>query len=326
MAENFDQIVESVREGRGMPDGLSPMAELPSCLRGAFRAPLGFKFVAADLSQIELRVLAWLTRCQPMLDVFASGLDPYIDFATHMYNVPYDEVTKQQRQIAKPAVLSCGYGSSGGREVEDKNGDIVKTGLWGYAESMGVKMEQREAQNYVDIYRRSYPEVPRFWYDSQDALQGLLMNPEHGVTWFDRIRVQLVPNKLLKVTLPSGRSLHYLKPRLSPTGFNGRMEIVFDSELPGMGKTRGWRRLYGSLFTENLVQAIARDVMAVGMVRAHEAGFSIVGHTHDELVCLESLDSQHNLTYLNNMMTDEISWCNDLPLKSEGWEGEVYKK
>jgi hypothetical protein len=88
LADNFEQIVESVRSGFGMPDGLSPMEHLPSCLRGAFRAPLGFQFVAADLSQIELRVLAWLTQCVPMLETFANDLDLYIAFASAMYNVP----------------------------------------------------------------------------------------------------------------------------------------------------------------------------------------------------------------------------------------------
>jgi DNA polymerase len=243
----------------------------------------------------------------------------YIEFGAKMYGVEYDDVTKAQRQIAKPAVLSCGYGSGGGEIKVDKNGDEYKSGLWGYAESMGVAMTQDEAQEAVDIYRQSYPEIPRFWYRIEDVVHNLVEKSVRRGVIFDKVAFQLLPDKLLRVVLPSGRCLHYLKPKISHRGY-----ITYDTEIAGHNRDR--RHMYGSLLTENLVQAIARDVMAVGMVRAADAGFAIVGHTHDELLTLAPLDSHHNLTYLNNMMVDEISWCRDLPLKSEGWMGRVYRK
>lgn len=335
-SEDFELALESIRSGKGTLNGASPMEVIPSLLRGAFRAPEHFHFVASDYSQIELRVLAWLTGSRNMLQVFKSGLDPYIDFAMRMYEVPYGEVTKAQRQIAKPAVLSCGYGTGGGQEVEQENGDVIKTGLWGYAESMGVSMTQAEAHEAVDKYRRTYTDVPDFWYGVEDQIKNLFRNPEHRtLVWnldFTRIVFHLLPGRLLRIVLPSGRSLHYLKPEFGKrevynarTG-TSRMEsgVTYLAEIkPGVLKRR---RLYGSLLTENLVQAIARDVMAVGMKRAHAAGFSIVGHTHDEIVTLERLDTHRNLTYLNNTMVSEIEWCKTLPLKSDGWEGQVYRK
>ena len=327
---SFEQQLESIRTGTGV-DG-SPMEVIPSLLRGAFRAPAGKKFVAADLSQIELRVLAWLTDCKPMLESFAADRDLYVEFAARLYNREYaelfaaykaeDSTAKFQRQIAKPAVLSCGYGSGGGNLEYDDSGDEVKTGLWGYAANMGIEMSRQQAWDAVMKYRAEYAEVPRFWDAVMSVITGLMREGDEkqqvvGV-WFERLYYRYFPGKMLRVMLPSGRWLTYLKPKLERSG-----EVTFDAKLGG---NIFRRRLYGSLHFENLVQAIARDVMAVGMVRAHDAGFHIVGHTHDELICLEDLTGHHNLTYLNSMMVSEISWCSDLPLKSDGWEGPVYKK
>lgn len=325
VVENFEQQLESIRTGNGV-DG-SPMEVIPSLLRGAFRAPAGKKFVAADLSQIELRVLAWLTDCKPMLKTFADNRDLYIDFGARMYGVDYDEVTKEQRQIAKPAVLSCGYGSGGGNLEYDESGDEVKTGLWGYAADMGVEMSRSQAWDAVSKYRAEYPEVPRMWEALMAHMVAILRGDPSAHSPFPVaenhwLYYKYSPGKMLRVLLPSGRWLTYLKPNLGKDD-KGRPVITCDGKLHGQICRR---RLYGSLHFENLVQAIARDVMAVGMVRAHDAGFHIVGHTHDELICLEDLTGHHNLTYLNNMMVSEISWCSDLPLKSDGWEGPVYKK
>jgi DNA polymerase bacteriophage-type len=318
---NFEEQLERIRNGRGCSG--SPMEVIPGLLRGAIRAPEGKKLVAADLSQIELRVLAWLTDCKPMLQTFADNRDLYIDFGARMYGLSYDEVTKEQRQLAKPAVLSCGYGSGGGKLEYDESGDEVKTGLWGYADRMGIEMSCQQAWDAVNKYRAEYAEVPRFWDAVMRNITELMQEGDAEIVgvygrWFERLYYRYFPGKMLRVMLPSGRWLTYLKPKLERSG-----EVTFDAKLGG---NIFRRRLYGSLHFENLVQAIARDVMAVGMVRAHDAGFHIVGHTHDELICLEDLTGHHNLTYLNNMMVSEISWCSDLPLKSDGWEGPVYKK
>lgn len=312
------QIAADIKAGKPIENA---MKVVPSCLRCAFRAPAGKHFVCADLSQIELRVLAWLTNCKPMLDAFANDLDLYIDFASRMYHVAYDNVTKAQRQIAKPAVLSCGYGSGGGMIQIDKNDDEIKTGLWGYAEGMGVAMTQQEAQDAVFLYRQSYPQVPRYWYGIDDYAKWLgKQEKPQELTFNKRIKLGIYPHKLLYIVLPSGRRMNYIRPTL------------LDDQLFYEGQntvTHQWcrRRLYGSLLTENIVQAVARDVLAVGMLRAHEAGFTIVAHTHDELLCEEdSLDKRRNMTYLVDMMTRPIEWADGLLMKADAWEGEVYRK
>jgi DNA polymerase bacteriophage-type len=302
-----------------MPEGLSAMETIPSCLRGAFRAPEGFRIVAADFSQIELRVLAWLTGCAPMIQSFAEDRDLYVEFAMQLFNVPREMVTKLMRQIAKPAVLSCGYGTGGGKLIIDKNDDEIKTGLWGYAESMGVAMTQEEAHDAVELYRSIYPEVPAFWYAVMEPVLGLLKNPGHCIAQFGRLTLQHIPGKLLAIALPSARRLHYLKPALV-----GR-DVEFDS-INATTKQMQRRRLYGSLLTENLVQAIARDIMAEGMLRVDAAGFEIVGHTHDEVITLTPVDSALNSRYIKTCLEETVDWCDDLPLKVDAWEGEVYKK
>jgi DNA polymerase len=230
-------------------------------------------------------------------------------------------VTNAQRQIAKPAVLSCGYGTGGGTITFDQSDDEVKTGLWGYAESMGIIMSQQDAHDMVHLYRTSYPEVPRYWYKVHDVVKLLLL--QHEPAQLDvglGVKIGLVPGKLLYITLPSGRCLNYIRPALLHD------EITFEGQNP---MTHQWqrRRLYGSLIVENIVQAIARDVLAVGMVRAHEAGFIIVAHTHDELLCeVDPFDKRHTLAYLYDLMTSPIEWAAGLLIKADGWEGEVYRK
>jgi DNA polymerase len=147
-----------------------------------------------------------------------------------------------------------------------------------------------------------------------------MLNMNLTFSSFWRLRLGLISGKLLYVILPSGRRLHYLRPAILGN------DITYEGLNP---KTKQWgrRKLYGSLLVENIVQAIARDVLAVGMVRAHEAGFCVVAHTHDELLCEVSvLDKRRNLTYLINLMTAPISWADGLPIKAEGWTGEVYRK
>jgi hypothetical protein len=195
---DVEQTAASIRAGAGVEGNV--MEIIPSCLRAAFAAPPPTQFICADLSQIELRVLAWLTSCSPMLEAFAAERDLYIEFAAQMYRTPYDQVTKLQRQIAKPAVLSCGYGTGGGELREDKKGDSYKSGLWGYAESMGVSMTQAEAQDAVYLYRSIYPQIQAYWYSIEDTVRSVLAARQHACYQYDaRLWIGLAPDKLLMV-------------------------------------------------------------------------------------------------------------------------------
>jgi DNA polymerase len=300
----------------------TPLEVVSSCLRSAFRAPEGSRFVVCDLSQIEVRVLAWLASCK-LLNQQLQEDDPYILFAAQsLYSKPTTEVTKQERQIAKSAVLGAGFGIGGGEIKQDKNGDEYKSGLWGYAQNMGVEMTQEEAIKAVAAYRNTYQEVVLYWKSLQNAVTDAVANGTTVEFW--PLTIGAVPGKLLWVHLPSGRKLNYVRAKIDTS--NGRPEITYEGRVLNGGW--GTVRTYGGKLTENVVQAIARDVLAEGMLRANDAGFHIVGHTHDEIITCEPyiLNSPCTLDSLEDAMTDEIDWAPGLLLKAEGYEAEVYRK
>lgn len=300
---------------------INSLTSLSTCLRPCIRAPQGKKLVVADLSAIENRVLAWLSQCEPMLEVYEKGLDPYLSFGVEFYGKSYESITKDERQICKPAVLGCGYGLGPGMEITKDNGQKVKTGLWAYAESMGVKLDQSQCYDMVNTFRQTYIEVPEYWHYLEMAFFAAYKTRKRqqvGVLFFE------ADANCVKILLPSGRYIHYLNPIAYRD--NG-IKISFDGLRQG-----GWGRqtTWGGRLTENVVQAISRDVLAEGMLRAEATGLTIVGHVHDEIVTefapLEPSDSHHALKTLEIAMSDPISWASGLPLAAEGYESEFYMK
>jgi DNA polymerase len=319
--EQVRVATEVVRAGLSVRSFGAPLEVVSSCLRSAFRAPEGSRFVVCDLSQIEVRVLAWLASCR-LLNQQLQEDDPYILFAAQsLYSKPTTEVTKQERQIAKSAVLGAGFGIGGGEIKKDKNGDEYKSGLWGYAQNMQVEMSQEEAIQAVSVYRATYPEIPLYWKSLQNAVIDAVGNGTTREFW--PVTIGAVPGKLLWIQLPSGRRLNYVRAKIDPERLDWPQVIYEGRQTQG-----GWGvvRTYGGKLTENVVQAIARDVLAEGMLRAHEAGFEIVGHTHDEIITLVPDSSRLNLTRLTDCMISPIDWAPGLLLKAEGYEAEVYRK
>jgi len=310
---------------------------LTTCLRPCIRAPRGKKLVVADLSAIENRVLAWLSGCNEMLAIYEKGLDPYKVFAVELFysdywdersdEQKYEAVTKSQRQLCKPAVLGCGYGLGGGQEREIQNGQKVKTGLWKYAESMGVSLSRELSHTMVQRFRSAYPEVTFYWNYLEDAFIAAYKTKKRqqvGAIYFDATA------ESVRILLPSGRSIHYLNPH-AYKGADG-IKISFDGLRQG-----GWGRqsTWGGRLTENVVQAVARDVLAEGMLRADKLGFHLVGHVHDEILCEERviqpdwtarMTEHEPVAYLEKAMTDPIEWAPGLPLAAEGAEMEFYAK
>lgn len=292
--------------------------KLSTCLRPCIRAPKGKKLVVADLSAIENRVLAWLSGCEEMLDIYRQGLDPYKVFAVDFFKIDYDTVTKAQRQLCKPAVLGCGYGLGGGQERQMQNGQKVKTGLWKYAESMGVQLTQEEAHRMVHVFRSAYPDVMFYWNYLEDAFLAAYRTRKKqqvGAIYFTATA------EAVKIELPSGRYLHYLNPH-AWRGSDG-LHLSFDGLRQG-----GWGRqsTWGGRLTENVVQAVARDVLAEGMIRAEEMGMPVVLHVHDELVCEVEEDNYECDIALAGLMSAPIPWAPGLPLAAEGYESEFYMK
>ena len=282
----------------------------------------GKHFVVCDLSSIEVVTLGWMTGCRSILKVFEEGRDPYIEFATFAYRQLYDQITKEQRQICKPPVLGCGYGLGGGEESLDKNGDEIRTGLWGYALGMGTDMTREKAHEFVALYRSIYPEIPRAWRKWENAAIAAVRTGEKQIA--GGLTFGCAKGKLLWIQLPSGRRLHYVRPRLGTEEGFGSDKLSYEGQIIGAhwGRVHTW----GGKIAENLTQAIARDVLAEGMLNAAEAGFTIVGHSHDETICLEDVGSKLNVAKLRECMIKRPTWAPDLPLNAAAFESERYKK
>lgn len=346
-----------------------------SCIRSVFRAPTGKKLIVCDLSAIENRVIGWLSNCHAILQVFYNGLDPYVSFAVKMYNQPYERLLadKAKRQIAKPAVLGAGFGLGPGvkkvcakcrrgirfsckrcRTEEcnyeavlkrNKAGDLKKTGLLGYAENMGVVMTPQQAFSAQRTFRQSYPEVVAYWDYLEEAATEVITNGGEvrvGVVEFSR--VELNGRFIMRIFLPSGRSLHYVNAAMIERELEGadgepykKTFIMYDGIGHGVGTVdesdggRGskWGPVYtyGGKLCENVVQAIARDILAYGMLLADEDGAEIVGHVHDECIVLADDDPfSFGLEDLKRCMSVTPPWAEGLPLAAEGYEGQVYRK
>lgn len=305
------------------------MDAVAGCVRSTIQAHDGKKLVVCDLSSIESVVIFWITDCERGLNVFREGRCAYKDFATDLYGVPYDEVTKAQRSGAKPAVLGAGYRLSGG---ELRDGE--KTGLWAYAENMGVKMTREEANRAVQVFRDTYSEIKNGWYQIEDTIERAMAAGGKIVKW-GPLEFQIV-KPFLRVGLPSGRSMWYYKLRVEKYEAEGRYGTYLRTNISYMGKdqvTNQWKRIesHGGKFIENFVQALARDILGFGMLAAHAAGFFIVGHVHDEIISEQDADDDvHDLDGLRYCMTTAIQetfeFLRTMPLGAAGYEGRVYKK
>lgn len=288
----------------------SPMEVLASLVRTAIAAPAGRVIVSCDYASIESVMLAWAAGCGYLLDLFRAGRDSYKDYATHLLGVAYDDVTKAQRQYAKPPTLGCGY-------------MLGAAGLVRYAAGYGVDMDETAARRAVAVYRRVYPEIPQFWTRLDNAARACVMG---GAP----VRVGAFTFKwtppFMRIELPSGRALSYLRPRIGPGFGAGRGNVL---SYEGRDAAAGWGRVHthpGKL-TENIVQAIARDVLADGLRRVQALGLMIIGHVHDEiLVECDAADGPRVLELMRETMAQPVPWCADAPLRATGYVSTYYTK
>jgi len=301
-----------------------------SCIRPTLIAPKGKKLVVADFSSVENRVIGWVSGCKRMLEVFEKGLDPYKDFACDMFNKPYDSITKEERNQSKPATLGCGFGLGAGEEKVNEAGDLVRSGLLGYSYAMGISMTQEEANRAVQIFRKKFPEIPRLWKALDSAAIDAVQEKEPqqiGVLTFD-----CADDRVLRMILPSGRVLHYADPlvqeeeRISRDGESYTKTFV---SFMGMDQvTRQWTRMQSrpGLWTENSVQAIARDLLANGLREADKEGMIVIGHIHDEIICEADENDEKALDNLIQCMIKLPKWAAKLPIGAEGFCSPYYKK
>lgn len=277
-----------------------------SLLRSTIAVPPNKKLIVADYSSIESVILAWVSKCHTMLELYRKGQDVYKDFASQLFLKPYYKISKSERNLAKPAVLGCGYG-------------LGALGLKRYAESFGMQLTEEEAKTQVQVFKNSYPEIPKLWKTLDQSLKLALMNKNSRfqtgkfIFQFDGV--------FLSIQLPSGRKIFYYHPKLELNQF-GKESLTYAGRETSV---RVWS--HAGKLVENLVQGIARDVLLYGMQKAKEAGFCIVGHVHDEIIC-ESMEkkAQKYLGLLIEKMTENPPWALDLPLKAEGYTSDFYKK
>jgi DNA polymerase len=312
----------------------SPMELLSTCVRPVIQAPKGFVFLDVDLNAIENRVLGWLAQDQKILDVFKYGRDPYVDFATYMFGQPYDVLyaeykagDKTKRTTAKPGVLGCGYMLGPGEEREnEQTGEIEATGLLGYAWNMGVALTAEQSKLSVKVWRDTFEDAVTFWGNILKAAKRCIRTGRESECGFVRFKRS---GPWLEMWLPSGRALRYLRPklrqRMAPWG-ELRETIVYE----GLNDKKHWGEIktHPGKLTENADQAIARDILAHGIVLARkECGLDLRLHVHDQnLVLIREDDADEGLKILKECMAVQPRWAPGLPLDSAGGISHYFLK
>ena len=281
-----------------VPDTLSQL------IRTAFIPRAGAKFIVADFSAIEARVIAWLAGEEWRQKVFAEGKDIYCASASQMFGVPVEKhgVNGHLRQKGKIAELALGYGGSVGA--------LKAMG------ALDMGLHEDELPPLVDAWRQANPNITKLWWDVDRAVMEAVRfkheTETHGITFSCR-------SGMLFVTLPSGRRLAYVKPKVGTNKFGGDC-ITYE----GVGGTKKWERLdsYGPKFVENIVQATARDILCYAINTLRNC--SIVMHIHDEVVI--EADRRMSLQAVCDQMGRTPPWAKGLQLRADGYETDFYKK
>lgn len=300
-----------VRDGNGetlemlyssVPDTLSQL------IRTAFIPSEAHRFIVADYSAIEARVLAWLAGEETTLAAFKNGEDLYCATASTMFGVPVEKhgVNSELRQKGKIAVLACGY-----------NGSVGALKAMG---ALKMGLSEDELQPIVDAWRQANPNIVQLWHEVDNAATRAI-STSRPVT----LRNLSFEKKsgMLFITLPSGRRLAYVKPGIGVNRFGGTSITYW-----GQGVARKWQKLetYGGKLVENIVQASARDLLAEAITRIENAGHQIVMHIHDEVVIDEPINSGITVADICALMNELPEWAEGLPIDADGYECGFYQK
>jgi DNA polymerase len=303
---------------------MRPLKALSESMKGFIKAIPGHTLLDADFSQIEARVLAWLAREMGLLQAFRDKKDPYVKFACeHLYPAKYEDCFeyvngkrqvvahyRRPRQIAKSAVLGAGFGLGDRTFIE-------------YCDNSDLIITPEESKNTIYVYRDANREIVRLWDRVEQCAVLAVANPgrtyalgETGVKFYiwhvDEQRYWLV------IELPSGRCLHYYRPKLEAINRFGRTVEVVTFRKEWNGKSYR-EQTYGGRLTENIVQAIGRDILVVGGLKAEAAGYPTIMLVHDNNVTMP-LKDHGSIEGLVAAMCDQEPWITDLPVEAEGKE------
>ncbi|ARF67242.1 hypothetical protein B7C51_04535 [Paenibacillus larvae subsp. pulvifaciens] len=286
---------------------------LSQLIRTVFIPSPGCRFIVSDFSAIEARIIAWLADEHWVLNVFRDHGKIYEATASQMFKVPMETIVKghpnyELRAKGKVATLACGY--QGGPPALIKMG-ALKSGI-----------PEEDLPGIVQRWRKANPRIVKLWYAAESAAVAAVREKRtillaHGVQYRYK-------SGILFADLPSGRSLAYVNPRIKPDPNFDKDGLVFD----GMDQVKKkWmsHRTYGGRLVENLVQAIARDCLAVSLMRLDAEGYQTVMHVHDEVV-LDVPIGTGSVEHVTEIMGQPIDWAPGLPLTTAGFECEFYQK
>lgn len=293
----------------------NPVKSARALIRSMIKAPQGKYILASDYSSIEYILLVWLAEDYAAVQRFAQKFDQYIDMAAEIYHTTYEEVTKDQRQPGKVGILGCGYGMGAQK-------------LIAYAERIGVILSMADAQAIVQAYRSKYNLVVKMWYALMKCALNALRNEGYAFTT-NRVQFKVVidrnKHRWLRMLLPSGRSMYYYDPKIAPGLYGDTLSYMSMNQT-----TKTYMRQYSTpgKLTENVIQALGRDILYDGKFKCRENGLNIIGSIYDEVICEESFehDPKERLALLETCMCHTEPWAEGLPLRAEGWYGPRYKK
>ena len=305
--EDLDQARALVKAGDyEMLDMLydSVPGVLSELIRTAFIPRSGYKYIVSDFSAIEARVLSYLAGEKWRAEVFHKGRDIYCESASRMFGVPVEKhgINSHLRQKGKIAELALGYGGSVGA--------LTAMG------ALDMGLSEDELQPLVDMWRSSNPHITSYWWAVDAAVKKAIK--QRCQTQVGDITF-VVKSGMLFITLPSGRRLAYVKPRIGENRFGGESVTYM-----GLDAQKKWSRIesYGPKFVENIVQAVSRDILAYAMRTLHYC--QIVGHVHDELIIECSPDV--SLDVVCEQMGRTPPWLPGIELRADGYECNFYQK
>lgn len=289
----------------------SPMSVVSDCLRGFIVPASGCDFIGADLNAIEARVTAWLAGETRLIDLYEQDADLYVEEARGIYHCTSKEVDAKKRLVGKVTVLSLGFGGGKGAFLR-------------MAKNYGLEVSEIEAENIKRAWRAKNPNIVGLWYGLEKAaIQALKDGKE---TSYSHISYKKSGSFLL-CRLPSGREIVYPYPKieLKTTPWGEKREAITAKWVSSL--TRKWERrdVWYGILTENVVQAVARDLLVEALFRLEDQGYPCVMHVHDE-VLLEVPEGDGSVKDVEELMAIRPYWATGLPIKAEGWRGKRYQK
>lgn len=305
-----------------------PLVAISSTLRNMLVASPGHDLMSADFKQIEARVTAWIAEQNDLVEAFVKGKPIYEEMAADIYKVPVSRVANpsKERDVGKFTVLGCGYGMGAKKfreQLKEQTGIVL-------AKEKGKrgKVIRDEAKEAVDAYRARNSRIVKFWREIERAALSAVATPGRVTRCGRRGCIRfVVRGQFLWCVLPSGRPLAYPLPRIemrkTPWG-EKKASVVYSGTN---AYTRRWEPIvaYGGLLTENVVQAMSRDVMAEAMLRHDAAGYPLVLTVHDEIVA-DVPEGHGSLDEFLRLSAERPEWALDLPIAVEGWQGRRYRK